>query len=239
MTSSVWGCVTHAGRERVDVILPERHVRKISRDAGDDLVPQDHRVLKRIRFRGARQELSRARPREGEGVPGDPFDASSCEDPGLFGELVRGPRVQAGPGTTVLALGVFTDADHVDVRSRPAAERRGHARQQPHRPQIDELPEALTEGKDQLASGNVIGDAWISDRAEIDGVERAQLIEGVRIRHAPVAEVEITSPWELGELAAEAAPRRHDLHDVDAGGSDFLSDAVSGNHCYAISCHLC
>ena len=109
----------------------------------------------------------------------------------------------------------------MSAAARPA-ERRVDARQQPHRPQVDVLLEALAERKDQLARRNVIRHARIADRAQVDGVELAHLLEPVGVHHPAVPQVEIASPRKLGEIAAEVPLRRRHLHHLDAGGNDFL-----------------
>ena len=195
-------------------------------------------MLERIGFRGAGQEPAWTRLCQRKGVTRDAFDPSPREDPGLFGKLVRCSTVEAATDPAVLALRVLPDAHHVDVRRRSSPQRRIDARQQAHRPQVDVLPQLLAEGKDHLPCRDVVRHARVADRAEVDRVELEHLLDPVRVEHAPCAEIEVGSPREVGELTLEASLCGSDLHDLDARGDHFLSDAVSGNHCNAIRFHL-
>ena len=87
--------------------------------------------------------------RELEGVAQDPLDAVPREHAGLLGHLVRRAAMDAAADARVLAFGVLAHADHVDVGRAAVRERRGEAGQQPHRPQVDVLIEALAERQDQ------------------------------------------------------------------------------------------
>ena len=118
------------------------------------------------------------------------------EDAGLLGQLVRRAAVQPSADAAVLALGVLAHADHVDVGGAAAGERRRDAGQQPHRPQVHVLPEALPQRQDQLARRDVVGHARIADRAEIDRVELQQLIDAVGVHHPAGLQVEVASPRE-------------------------------------------
>jgi hypothetical protein len=128
--------------------------------------------------------------------------------------------------------------DHVDVGGDAAAERRGDARQEPHRTKIDVLLQRLAKGQDQLTRGNMVGDSRIADRTQVDGVELPDLVEPVSIHHPSGAEIEVTSPREFRELTAKVSLRCGDFHYFDAGGDDFLSNPVAGNHSYPIRVHV-
>ena len=69
------------------------------------------------------------------------------EDAGLLGKLVWRARVQPSADAAVLALRVLAHADHVDVRGAAVGQRRGDAGQQPHRPQVDVLPQRWRSGR--------------------------------------------------------------------------------------------
>jgi hypothetical protein len=220
------------------VILLQLDIRELVGDAGDDLIPQHHRMLQGVRFGRAREHLPRPRLRQAERVAGNPLDALSREDAGLLGHLVRRAAVQPSADAAVLALRILAHADHVDIFGAAARERRRDAWQQPHRPQIHPLSEPLTQRQDQLTRRDVIGDTRIADRAEINRVERHQPIDAVVVHHAPVLQVVIAPPRDLRELADEVALFGGEIQDVDAGRDHFLADSVTRDHCYAISLHL-
>ena len=119
---------------------------------------------------------------------------------------------------------------------RPS-ERRRDAGQQSHRAQVDPLSEALAQRQDQLTRGDVVGHPRIADGAEIDRVELHQAIDAVVVHHATVLEVVVASPRNLRELATEAALLGGQVQDFDAGGHDFLADAVASDNCNSIVLH--
>ena len=75
MTSSVCGCVTMRAQSASTWYFCSFDVREVLRHVGGDLVPQHHRVLQRVRLRGAGEHLSRPRLGELEGVADDALDA--------------------------------------------------------------------------------------------------------------------------------------------------------------------
>jgi hypothetical protein len=83
--------------------------------------------------------------------------------------------VHAPAQAAVLALGVFTHADDIDVGRAASGKRRGDPGQQPDRAQVYVLSQSTPKRQKQLARGDVVGDLRIADRAEIDRVERPEL----------------------------------------------------------------
>src|SRR5262245_47636087 len=146
--------------------------------------------------------------------------------------------MQPAADAAVLTLGVLAHADHVDVGGAAPGQRRRDAREQAHRSQVDPLAEALPQRQDQLSSRYVIGDSRITNRAEVDRVKLHQAIDPVLVHHAAALQVVVTSPWDLRELAAEAALLGGKVEHVDAGGNHFLADTVTRNHCNSMSVHV-
>ena len=118
------------------------------------------------------------------------------------------PTCMPAAEAAVFPFRVLADADHVDVFGRAVGERRRHARQQPHRPQVHVLVEALAQRQDQLPDGHVVGHARIADRAEEDRLELLQLLEAVRVHHPAVADVEVAAPRETPSSPTRPAPPR-------------------------------
>ncbi len=163
-----------------------------------------------------------------EAVAQNPFDAVTREDAGLLRDLAIGADVDASADARVLAFGVFADAHHVDVRRAAIGQRRRQSRQQPHRPQVHVLLEALANGENQRRR-RAVGNAWRADRAEIDRIERRQALEAVGVHHPAVLFVELAAPGKLGERERHVAAARGGLERGDAGRNDFAADAVAGD----------
>ena len=69
-----------------------------------------------------------------------------------------------------------------------------------------------------------------ADRAEIDGVEPAKLLESVVRHHAAGPGVDLAAPVEQRplEIETESTPGR--LEHAHAFGNHFPADSVAGNH---------
>src|SRR5262245_66625683 len=89
-------------------------------------------------------------------------------------------------GARILALGILAHDDPVEVAGPDTAQRAGHAGQQPGRAHVRVLVEALADRETEPPERDVVRNVGRPDRAEIDGVERAQPIEAVRRHHAAV-----------------------------------------------------
>jgi hypothetical protein len=158
-------------------------------------------------------------------------DADAGEDGLLHHHLALGAREDAPADRGIFAFGVLAHHPEVDVARLAVGERRGHARHQPHRPQVDVLIELAAELNERAPQRNVVGDfRRPADRAEVDRVVRADALLPVLRHHALVlgvvivgGEVEIV----LAQLEAEFLRRRFEHpHPL---GHDFLADAVAGN----------
>ena len=226
----------HPRRQRVDVILAPRHRRVVLRHFVDHLVPQHQRIVQRVRLGRAGEQLARPLHRGLEAVARDPLDPVAREHAQLLRDFLRPSHVKPSADPAVLPLGVLADADHVDVGRGPSRERRIHAGDEAHRPQVDVLIEALADRQDQLPDRDVVRHGRIADRAEVDRVELLQPIEPVLVHHLPVRAIEIAAPRELDELDARAARRRRFLDDRDPRRDHFLPDTITSDHCY--SCHI-
>ncbi len=77
--------------------------------------------------------------------------------------------------------------------------------QELRRPHAGVLIEALADRQPQAPERDVIGHLWPADRAEIDRVELAQLVESVWSHHHPMIEVVLASPRKPFELEDESS----------------------------------
>ena len=80
--------------------------------------------------------------------------------------LVREIPILEPADVRVLAFGVFTDDDEVDVVWFDVLERRSYARQQDRRPDARVLIESASNRQQQPVQRNVILHFWVTDRAE-------------------------------------------------------------------------
>ena len=157
----------HAHRHGVDQHLVPGDVREFLRDLGGDLVPHHHAVALRVRLRDDRQELARARLRQPEGVAHDAGDADAGED--------RRPRSPTSSGRPRCARPPWPEYSPSEF-SRTITQSRSpgphlrsgerDARQDPGRPHVGVLVEALADRQAQAPERDVVGHVRRADRAE-------------------------------------------------------------------------
>ena len=70
-----------------------------------------------------------------------------------------------------------------------------------------------------------------------DGIERLQLLEPIFGHHRARAQIGLAGPVEVLEFDAEAETLGEDLGNLNAGGDDFLANAISRDGGNAIVCH--
>ena len=132
--------------------------------------------------------------------------------------------------TGILAFGVFTNDDEINVTHFFIRERRLHTGQQLGRTITNILLEPLANRQAQTAQGNVIRHGREADRTEINRVEWFEDLEAVICHHLAVLEIIVTTVWEIlvfnfvlsGQLTGDIQ-RLHPLR------SDFFSDPVCWN----------
>src|SRR5207302_9383978 len=149
--------------ERVDEIARAAHVGEILRHTVDDLVPQDARVLLRVRLR-SRRDLLAPRSRALERVARDALDAATRVDSRLERDLIGSAAVREASDTGVLALGVLAHAEHVDGRGRAVPKRRGDPVEHADRSEVHVQVEGLAHRKEQAPEAYVIRDTRETDR---------------------------------------------------------------------------
>src|SRR5262245_50106977 len=102
--------------------------------------------------------------------------AGSREDALLHDELALGAGENPAADARVLALGVLAHDVEIDVAGHAIRERRWHAFQQAHRPQVDVLIELAPDLEEQAPERDMIRhERRPADRAEKDRVVRADL----------------------------------------------------------------
>ncbi len=162
----------------------------------------------------------------------DALDAVPGEDAGLLRHFVRRADVETSADAGVLAFRILAHAHHVDVGGAASGERRAETRQQPHRPQIHVLVEALADRKNQIPDRDVIGYGRRANRAEIDGVERGERLQAALLHHPAVAKVVIASPGQLRERHGHAGAARGGFYRREARRHDFAANAIARDHGY-------
>ncbi len=169
---------------------------------------------------------ARARLGPAEGVADDALDAERRVDADLGGDLVRRPDAQRPAVADVGALGALADDDEVDVPR--LAQRRGHARVEPGRPQVHVVVELEPQPQEQPPLQHPARDAGVADRPEQDRVVLADLGErGVGEGLAggvPALGAEVV----VGGLDGGDAVDRG-AQDLEALGDDLGPDAVTGD----------
>jgi hypothetical protein len=221
--------------QRIDVVLPHRHIRKLGGDLVRHFVPQHHRMLQRVRLGRAGQHPAWPGLRLPEREPQHALDAHAGEDAGLLRDFVARPAVHAAAHPRVLAFAVLAHAHHVDIGRGAARKGARHPRQQPHRPQVHVLLEALADGEDQLPHRHVIRHRRMADGAEIDRVGAVQLLQRVGRHHPAGLAVEIASPRVLDLMERDARPPGDRVEHPQRRRRHFLADAVTGDDGNAVT----
>jgi len=164
-----------------------------------------------------------------EGVSDHAFDTLPRENIGLNRNLVSEPRVDAPTDACVLALGVLTDTEHVDVFRPLVSQRAGDSGKELDRPSVDVEVEPLPDGQQEPPQSDVVGHCWRSHGAEVDGIEAAQDGKPVLRHHPPVLEVVLTAPGHLLAVECERPVELcRPLEHPKPGRQDFLSHSISG-----------
>ena len=169
--------------------------------------------------------------REVEGVSQDAVDADAAHHRLLHHDLALGAGIHPAADRGILALGVLAHDEEIDVAGLAAGQRRGHARHQAHRAQIDVLVEFAPELQQRPPQRNVVRHGVRpADGAEEDRVVAADLRLPVVRHHLPVFGVVVAG----GEV--EAVESKVDVEFVggcfqhaQALRHDLLADAVAGD----------
>ncbi len=121
-----------------------------------------------------------AAARELEGPADAALAALAGVDGRLAGDFVGRVLLQEAADAAIQVFGVLADDDEVDVCRALVAERRLDAGKQLHRPQVDVLIELKSQLEQQAFFEDARRHVGMADRAQIDGVELAQLVDGAR-----------------------------------------------------------
>jgi len=167
-------------------------------DLGENAVPQFVHVGQDIGFPDQRQGVVLADPARLAPVPAGIVEgvAQTARDLVvrvhhlLHRDLIAGALARKSADAGVQAAGVFTDHAVVDLFRPFALERTLHAGIEFDRPQIDVLVQLETQFQQHAFFKDARLDVGVADRAEIDGVEAAQLVErrvGQRLARSEIA----------------------------------------------------
>jgi hypothetical protein len=99
------------------------------------------------------------------------------------------------------------------------------------------LIECAPNRQQQTVQREIVLQARIADRAQINSVQRPQLIERIRGHHCAMLEIMIGPPGKMSPLELKPEASAGGFEHIDAGGNHFTTDAVSRDHCNAISSH--
>ena len=138
----------------------------VARDLREHAIPEGHAEALRVRLRDRREPLAVPAAREIEREPDDALGPVPGEDRRLHRDFVRPAGVEKAADLRVLALGVLTHDDEIDVAALPAGERARHARVEHRRPHAGVLIEPAADRQQQSVQRDVVRQARIADRAE-------------------------------------------------------------------------
>ena len=171
-----------------------------------------------------------ARGRILERVTDDAVHAFPGVDLFLDGDLVLGASLETAADAGIDAFGVLTEHDEADV-GRPAALQRAESLvEQRHRPIVHVQVERDPHAEQDVASVTVVGDAWIADGAEEDGIEvPGQLRVAIGGKGDSGGQKVIGAVRQRLDLDLPTEGISHRAQDLDDFGGDVATDAVAGN----------
>jgi len=156
----------------------------------------------------------------------------------LDGHFALGAFEHAASHRRILAFGIFSHDQEVDVTRAAVGQRRGNAGHQPRGPQVDVLVE-LAADLDQRSPYRFVvrHEVRRTHGAEVDGIVAANLLLPVLGHHRAVAYVVPAAPVEVIEGQRDAELAADLIEDAQPFRHDFSTDSVAGNHGNAMAAH--
>ena len=134
-------------------------------------------MLHGVALVGHAQPGQAARPGELEGMADDALDALPGVDLLLNRHFVLGARLEAAADAGVEPLGVLPEHHEVDVGRAAPLQRAQPLVQQRDRPVVDVQIELEAGAQQDVAGMTVVGNPWVAERADEDGVEPLQEVD--------------------------------------------------------------
>ena len=166
-----------------------------------------------------------------------PFASLPGEYRRLDRYLVREIPILEPADVRILAFGVFTHHNEVDVVRFDVLERRSYAWQQDRRPDARVLIESTSNRQEQTVERYVVLHLGMPDRAEEYGVESTQLLHAVGGHHLAVLEVVLGTPRELDEFPLDVVLARESVQNLQRFVDDIDADAVALDYRDAVLTH--
>ena len=227
------GVLHHPHAAGIDVVVVGLHVGVVLGHLLERPPPEVMAKRQHVGLGDERERLLRAvaLPRVFEGPADAPLAALAGVDGLLHGHLVGRALLEIAAHAAVKVFGVFADDHEVDVLRATAGQRRLHARQQFHGPQVDVLVELEPQVEEQSLLEDAGSDIGMADRSEKDRVFRAQQVEPALGDDLAGLQVAIAAPVERLHLVGEVFQLRDRGQDLHRLGGDLGAGAVSGDCC--------
>ena len=203
----------------VDVVVGGLHVGVLGRDLAERALPQVARERQHIGLVDQRQVTAFACAGQLEAVPDGALGSHTSVDRALGRDLVRRAFAHEAAFACVGAFGVLADdGEAVAVRKGEGA-------------QIHVQIEFEAGLEQQPALDDARRDFGRADGAEQDGVEGAQLFQGLVVEHRAIAQVAVTAQLEFGRRDTGAGSGNH----IERDRGDLGPNSVSPDDCDVMS----
>ena len=163
-----------------------------------------------------------------EGVAHAALRAVPRREHDLSGHLVRGVLVGEAAGSHVKVFGVLPDDDEVDLIGALVLQGAVDPLVEDDGTQVDVLVEGESQLEEQPLLQDPGSDVGVSHRAEVDAVERSQLVEGSVGKDLSRLQVAVASEVELLRGVLQLLLARHGLQDLEPLLHDLRPRSVSG-----------
>ena len=168
------------------------------------------------------------------GIVERPADAALAAFAGvdgrLHGHFVGRVLLEESAHAHVHVLGVLADHDEVDVLGALAGQRRFHAGEQFHRPEVDVLIEAEPQFQEQALFEDAGGDLRMAHGAQQNGREGAKLVERLGRHDFAGPQIALAAEIEVLQLQLDVFQGGDRLEDFHAFGGHFRPRAVAADH---------
>src|SRR5260370_6719811 len=129
----------------------------------------------------------------------------------------------------MLPLIVVANDGEIDFPGLPVLQWRFDSFKKAHRAKIDVLPEGAPDGNQKPPQRDVIGNARVANSSEENSVEGPQLPQAVVRHHFSGLRVRFAAPVKRVPMQAKIDTRPRRFEHANTLGTNFLSDAISGD----------